>query len=64
MDVAMQLNPKDKMAGTGKIEKWILRKTFEDYLPETIIWRQKEQFSDGVGYTWIDTLKSHSRTTN
>ena len=58
MDVAMQLNPKDKMAGTGKIEKWILRKTFEDYLPETIIWRQKEQFSDGVGYTWIDTLKA------
>ena len=58
MDVAMQLNPKDKMAGNGKIEKWILRKTFEDYLPETIIWRQKEQFSDGVGYTWIDTLKA------
>lgn len=58
MDVAMQLNPKDKMAGNEKIEKWILRKTFEDYLPETIIWRQKEQFSDGVGYTWIDTLKA------
>ena len=39
------------------MEKWILRKTFEDYLPESIAWRQKEQFSDGVGYGWIDTLK-------
>ncbi len=58
MDIAMQLNPKDKMAGNGKIEKWILRKTFEDYLPESIAWRQKEQFSDGVGYSWIDTLKA------
>lgn len=57
MDVAMRLNPKDKMAGPGKMEKWILRKTFEDYLPESIAWRQKEQFSDGVGYSWIDTLK-------
>ncbi|MBI4930071.1 MAG: asparagine synthase B [Bacteroidetes bacterium] len=57
MDVAMRLNPKDKMAGNGKIEKWILRKTFEDYLPQSIAWRQKEQFSDGVGYSWIDTLK-------
>lgn len=58
IDTAMRLNPKDKMAGNGKIEKWILRKTFEDYLPESIAWRQKEQFSDGVGYTWIDTLKA------
>jgi len=58
MEVAMRLNPKDKMAGNGKIEKWILRKTFENYLPESIAWRQKEQFSDGVGYSWIDTLKS------
>jgi asparagine synthase (glutamine-hydrolysing) len=57
MDVAMTLNPKDKMAGNGKIEKWILRKAFEAYLPESIAWRQKEQFSDGVGYGWIDTLK-------
>ena len=57
MDVAMQLNPKDKMAGNGKIEKWILRKAFEDYLPQSIAWRQKEQFSDGVGYNWIDSLK-------
>jgi asparagine synthase (glutamine-hydrolysing) len=57
MDVAMSLNPEDKMAGNGKMEKWILRKAFEDYLPESIAWRQKEQFSDGVGYGWIDTLK-------
>ncbi|MBL0048362.1 MAG: asparagine synthase B [Bacteroidetes bacterium] len=58
MDVAMRLNPKDKMAGNGKMEKWVLRKAFEDYLPESIAWRQKEQFSDGVGYSWIDTLKA------
>lgn len=57
LDVAMRLNPKDKMAGNGKIEKWILRKAFEDYLPESVAWRQKEQFSDGVGYNWIDTLR-------
>jgi asparagine synthase (glutamine-hydrolysing) len=57
MDVAMRLNPKDKMAGNGKMEKWVLRKAFEDILPESIVWRQKEQFSDGVGYGWIDTLK-------
>jgi len=57
MDVAMRLNPKDKMCGEGKMEKWILRKAFEDYLPESVAWRQKEQFSDGVGYSWIDSLK-------
>ena len=57
LDVAMRINPSDKMAGNGKMEKWILRKAFEDYLPESVVWRQKEQFSDGVGYNWIDTLK-------
>lgn len=57
MDVAMRINPADKMSGNGKIEKYILRKAFEDYLPQEIVWRQKEQFSDGVGYNWIDTLK-------
>lgn len=59
MDVAMTINPKDKMINKseGRIEKWVLRKAFEDLLPESIAWRQKEQFSDGVGYTWIDTLK-------
>lgn len=59
IDVAMCLNPKNKLSGlNNRIEKWILRKAFEDLLPDTIIWRQKEQFSDGVGYNWIDTLKS------
>lgn len=57
MDVAMRINPTDKMAGNGKMEKWILRKAFEHYLPESVAWRQKEQFSDGVGYNWIDTLR-------
>ncbi len=57
IDVAMRLNPKDKMCGNGKMEKHILRECFEDYLPKSIAWRQKEQFSDGVGYNWIDTLK-------
>lgn len=57
LDVAMRLNPADKMASNGRMEKWILRKAFEKYLPGKIVWRQKEQFSDGVGYNWIDTLK-------
>ena len=69
IDIAMGLNPSDKMSiklaegaegrgnGGQRIEKWILRKAFEDLLPESIAWRQKEQFSDGVGYNWIDTLK-------
>lgn len=57
LDVAMRLNPSDKMAGNGRMEKWLLRKAFEDYLPPEIAWRQKEQFSDGVGYKWIDTLR-------
>lgn len=77
IDIAMRLNPTDKMSiklSDGdfenlnhpkgfdskthqRIEKWILRKAFEDMLPENICWRQKEQFSDGVGYNWIDTLK-------
>ena len=57
LDVAMSLNPNDKMISDKRIEKWILRKTFEDLLPKEIAWRQKEQFSDGVGYNWIDELK-------
>jgi len=57
MDVAMNINPKDKMITPERMEKWVLRKAFEDLLPESIAWRQKEQFSDGVGYSWIDTLK-------
>lgn len=57
MDVAMRLNPKDKMINGERMEKWVVRKAFEKYLPESVTWRQKEQFSDGVGYSWIDTLK-------
>ena len=57
MDVAMNINPKDKMINGERMEKWILRKAFEDLLPKSVAWRQKEQFSDGVGYSWIDTLK-------
>jgi asparagine synthase (glutamine-hydrolysing) len=58
LDVAMRLNPADKMCSGGRMEKHILRQAFEDYLPPEVAWRQKEQFSDGVGYGWIDTLKS------
>jgi len=57
MDVAMRINPQDKLPGKGKIEKHVLRKAFENYLPQEVVWRQKEQFSDGVGYSWIDGLK-------
>lgn len=58
LDVAMRINPALKMAGNGKMEKWIVRKAFEDMIPQEIAWRQKEQFSDGVGYSWIDSLKA------
>ncbi|NNC70050.1 MAG: asparagine synthase B, partial [Flavobacteriaceae bacterium] len=47
----------DKMINGERMEKWVLRKAFEAYLPESVAWRQKEQFSDGVGYNWIDSLK-------
>ena len=57
IDVAMTINPKDKMIKDNKIEKQILRDAFCNYLPNDILNRQKEQFSDGVGYDWIDTLK-------
>ena len=57
IEVAMRVNPKDKMISDDRMEKWVLRKAFEDYLPKSVAWRQKEQFSDGVGYSWIDNLK-------
>ena len=60
LDVAMSIDPTDKMCPGKKIEKEILRKAFEGYLPDEILWRQKEQFSDGVGYSWIDTLKKQA----
>ena len=57
IDIAMQLNPNDKMITKDRMEKWVLRQAFESYLPKEVAWRQKEQFSDGVGYSWIDSLK-------
>ncbi len=57
LDVAMSINPEDKMITQGRMEKQILREAFSDMLPESIAWRQKEQFSDGVGYGWIDAVK-------
>jgi asparagine synthase (glutamine-hydrolysing) len=59
IDVAMRLNPQDKMCLDGKMEKWILRKSFDngDTLPAEVLWRQKEQFGDGVGYSWIDSIR-------
>lgn len=57
VDVAMRFNPEAKMAKDGKMEKHCLREGFAKYLPGEVAWRQKEQFSDGVGYGWIDTLK-------
>ncbi len=57
LDVAMRLNPEAKMCPDTTIEKKIVREAFADMLPDDVAWRQKEQFSDGVGYSWIDTLK-------
>ena len=67
IDVAMTQNPRDKLSGKAsesvsadgkvRIEKWMVREAFKDMLPAEIVWRQKEQFSDGVGYSWIDSLK-------
>lgn len=57
LDVAMRTNPAAKMCPGKTIEKKIVRESFADMLPESVAWRQKEQFSDGVGYSWIDTLK-------
>jgi asparagine synthase (glutamine-hydrolysing) len=68
MDAVMFTDPENKMIKKGEetqhIEKWMLRKAFDDelnpYLPSEVLWRQKEQFSDGVGYSWIDGLKTHA----
>ncbi|AXV65185.1 asparagine synthase B [Pseudoalteromonas lipolytica] len=59
VDIAMRINPEAKMCKDGKIEKHIIREAFDGYLPDDVLWRQKEQFSDGVGYNWIDTLKEY-----
>ncbi|XP_012462004.1 asparagine synthetase [glutamine-hydrolyzing] 1 [Gossypium raimondii] len=66
INVAMAIDPESKMINKdeGRIEKWVLRRAFDDenhpYLPKHILYRQKEQFSDGVGYSWIDGLKAHA----
>eukprot|EP00850_Spirogloea_muscicola_P013740 SM000095S24954 [mRNA] locus=s95:165010:169190:+ [translate_table: standard] len=66
LNLAMSIDPAEKMVrpGEGRIEKYIMRKAFDDeakpYLPKHILYRQKEQFSDGVGYSWIDSLKEHA----
>ena len=68
LEYAMSIDPQDKMVSKeqGRIEKWVLRKAFDTpgdpYLPEHILWRQKEQFSDGVGYGWIDGLKDYAES--
>ena len=63
MDVAMRLNPSAKMCRGAVVEKKILREAFEEYLLPSVAWRQKEQFSDGVGYSWIDSLKAVAEST-
>ncbi len=60
LDYAMGFDPKAKMCSDGKMEKDVLRSAFKGYLPESVLWRQKEQFSDGVGYSWIDSLKAYA----
>jgi asparagine synthase (glutamine-hydrolysing) len=60
LDVSMRIPARHKMVGEGGIEKKILRDAFRGALPDEILWRQKEQFSDGVGYSWIDSLKAHA----
>ncbi|MDT8409201.1 MAG: asparagine synthase B [Wenzhouxiangellaceae bacterium] len=60
LDVAMRIDPRLKIIGPGRMEKYLLRKAFAHLLPEEIAWRQKEQFSDGVGYGWIDALRDHA----
>merc|ERR1719443_281296 len=68
MDVALGFDTRQKMcvteAGEKRVEKWVLRAAFDDpenpYLPKDVLWRQKEQFSDGVGYSWIDSVQAHA----
>eukprot|EP01104_Vermistella_antarctica_P014053 TRINITY_DN4355_c0_g1_i3.p1 TRINITY_DN4355_c0_g1~~TRINITY_DN4355_c0_g1_i3.p1 ORF type:complete len:586 (+),score=140.65 TRINITY_DN4355_c0_g1_i3:48-1760(+) len=66
LDLAMEVDTEEKMIKNGRIEKWMLRAAFDDketpYLPQNILWRQKEQFSDGVGYSWIDSLRDHAES--
>ena len=63
LDIAMRTNPEAKMCPGTTMEKRIVREAFADMLPAEVAWRQKEQFSDGVGYSWIDTLKAVTAAT-
>ncbi len=60
LDIAMGFDAAHKMCTDGRMEKHVLRQAFEGYLPDQVLWRQKEQFSDGVGYGWIDGLRDHA----
>jgi len=60
LEYAMNFDPEDKMCSGDKAEKYVLRKAFEGLIPDEVLWRQKEQFSDGVGYNWIDSLKANA----
>ncbi len=60
LDYVMRIDPAAKMPGAGRMEKHILRETFDGYIPGEVLWRQKEQFSDGVGYSWIDSLRDRA----
>jgi len=62
VETAMQINPALKMSNENRMEKYLLRKAFESLLPASVAWRQKEQFSDGVGYSWIDRLRDYANT--
>src|SRR3954452_14992719 len=63
LEVAMSMDAEHKRAINGHSEKWVLRNAFRGMLPDSILWRQKEQFSDGVGYGWIDSLKAQANAT-
>src|SRR5258706_16161456 len=63
LEVAMSMDAEHKRVRPGTIEKAVLREAFVGALPNSILWRQKEQFSDGVGYGWIDSLKGHADST-
>ncbi len=60
LDMAMRIDPALKMCGPTRMEKYLLRRAFADMLPDQVVWRQKEQFSDGVGYGWIDALREYA----
>jgi asparagine synthase (glutamine-hydrolysing) len=60
LDYVMRIDPREKMIGGGRIEKQVLREAFEGAIPRSVLYRQKEQFSDGVGYSWIDSLRAQA----